>query len=224
MHCFDIIIYARLTKKIYSCACQDLRILEICARSAVAATFILEEVMLKKIKGDKDVFAIEYGFCDDSHDTEIAMYVDGINILEYERNSELFTTRWNIDKLALWLRKFIDEMAEDPYPVDCGGTFAAQKDDAAREFDSADDEVFETYYQRLYEWDLRHRWHVASSGAILADVYFQMVGDNVEVSWDNRNVEDGVTFKSLTGGAKISKEYFISTVDSFLKDYALHWF
>lgn len=180
--------------------------------------------MLKKIKGNKDVFAIEYGFCNDSHDTEIALYVEGINILEFERYGKLLTLRWNIDELVLWLRNFIDNIAEDPYPVNCDGMFAAQKDDAARNYDTDDDEMFDAYYQCLYEWNLRHRWHVANSGAILADVYFQMVGNDVEVSWDNRNLDENVTFKNLTGGAKIPKDFFISTVDSFLKDYALHWF
>lgn len=180
--------------------------------------------MNNRINGDKNIFAIEYSFCDDSHDTEIAMYVGGINVLAFERDGEVFTTRWNIDELALWLRKFIDEMVEDPYPVECDGTFAAQKDDIAREYDSNNDEIFEAYYQQLYEWNLRHRWHTASSGAILADVYFQMIGDTVEVSWDNRNLEDNVTFKSLSGGAKIPKDYFILVMDKFLKEYALHWF
>ncbi len=180
--------------------------------------------MQKQLIGDKHVFAIEYSFCSDSHDTEIAMYVNGNNILAFERNGISLTTRWDLDELAIWLRKFIDEMSDDPYPVDCEGRYAAQKDDAAREFDSDDDEVFEAYYQKLYDWNLKHRWHSASSGAILADVYFQQVGDSIEISWDNRNPEDGVVFKNESGGAAVPKEQFCSTVDSFLKEYACHWY
>ena len=180
--------------------------------------------MQKSIIGDKNVFAIEYGFIDESHDTEIAMYVDGNNILAFEKNDECLTTRWNLNELAEWLRKFINEMAEDPYPVDCVGSFAAQKDDSAREFDSDDDEIFEVYYQRIYDWNLRHRWHSASSGAVLADVYFQLVGDNVEISWDNRDVEESVTFKNLIGGSRIPREQFKSTMEAFLKEFTLHWF
>lgn len=181
-------------------------------------------MMQSNLIGDKTTFAIEYSFCDDSHDTEIALYVEGINVLAFERNGESYTTRWNIDELAIWLRKFIDEMIEDPYPVDCEGAFAAQKDDAAREYDTDDDELFEKYYQQLYDWNLRHRWHSASSGAVLADVYFQLVGSNVEISWDNRDVDEGVTFKSITGGAKVPLETFRAVVATFLTEYALHWF
>ena len=183
-----------------------------------------ERKMQKKLIGDKCKFAIEYSFCEGSHDTEIAMYVDGVNILAFDRNGECLTTRWNIDELAMWLRKFIDEMAEDPFPVECEGQFAAQKDDKAREFYTEDIDLFDEYYQKLYEWELRHRWHSASSGAILADVFFQSAGEYVEISWDNRDVENGVSFKNKSGGAKIPKELFRTTVDSFLKQYALFWF
>ncbi len=174
--------------------------------------------------GDKNVFALEYAFCPEPRVTELSMYVEGRNILSYERNGELLTTRWELDGLALWLRKFVDEMEEDPYPVDCEGQYAAQKDDNARNFDPADEDGFEAYYQKLYDWNLRHRWHAASSGAILADVFFQMVGDHVEVSWDNRGLEDDVSFSYVCGGAKIPKELFVSTVNTFLRDYATHWF
>ena len=174
--------------------------------------------------GNPNEFSVEYEFFDDSHDTEISIYVEGENILAFERNGEQLTTRWNLDELAEWLRQFIDEMTEDPFPVDCGGEYAAQKDDAARDFDSDDEEEFDAYYDRLYAWDLRHRWHSASAGAILADVFFQLVGECVEVSWDNEDMNEGVTFRYLTGGARIKKECFCDVVDRFLKEYAEHWF
>lgn len=176
------------------------------------------------IIGDKNTFAIGYDFCDTSHDTELAMYVDGENILAFERNGIYRTTKWNLDELALWLRDFLDNLAEDPYPVDCEGKFAAQKDKKAREFDSDDDNIFDEYYDKLYEWDLRHRWHSASSGAILADVFFQLVGNDVEVSWDNKRTEGNVVFQSETGGLRIPEKQFVYVVESFLTAYADHWY
>lgn len=81
--------------------------------------------MIKKnLIGEKNDFAIEYSFFDNTHETEIAMYVKDNNILSFERNGEHLTTRWNIDNLAMWLRKFIDEMKNDPYPVECDGEFS----------------------------------------------------------------------------------------------------
>ena len=180
--------------------------------------------MKKRLVGDKQQFAIEYAFLDDSRDTEIAMYVEGKNILSFDRAGQSLTTRWNLDELAEWLRQFLNEMDESPYPVDCAGEYAAQKDDAARDFDTDDEDAFEAYYEKLYEWNLHHRWHHACSGAILADVYFQPVGDCVEISWNNNGMEEGVTFQYLQGGARIRREVFCAVVDSFLKEYADHWF
>lgn len=176
------------------------------------------------LAGDKSTFAIEYIFCGDTHDTELFMYIDEVNILAFKRNGEILTTRWNLDDLALWLREFVDHMANDPYPVDCAGEYAAKKDDLAREYDTDDDDAFEAYYQSLYEWNLRHRWHTASSGAILADVYFERVDDVVEISWDNRDIDDSVSFLSEAGGARIPIEQFTYVVNTFLIAYANHWF
>jgi len=169
-------------------------------------------------------FSMQYEFFDDKHETQIAMLVNGENILSFERDGLNLTTRWNLDELALWLRNFIDHMEDDPYPIEAEGDYAAIKDINAREFDTDDDEAFDTYYDRLDEWNIRHRWHPASEGAILADIYFQMVGDNVEISWNNQDPEDGVTFKFVLGGAAVSKGQFLQEVDSFLKAYADQWF
>ena len=42
--------------------------------------------MKESLIGNKDLFAIEYAFFegDDSHDTEISMYVEGKNILAFD--------------------------------------------------------------------------------------------------------------------------------------------
>lgn len=169
-------------------------------------------------------FVISYNFLDDLHETEIEMLVNGSNILSFKRDGQVLTTRWNLDELAFWFRDFLDNMTEDPYPVSIEGEYATIKDVNAREFDSDNDEEFDAYYDKLDEWDLRHRWHPASSGAILADLYFQLVGDNVEVSWNNLDPEDGVCFEYKLGGMQIPREQFVSEVDSFLKAYAEHWF
>jgi len=152
------------------------------------------------------------------------MYINENNILSFHRDGASSTTRWNLDELALWLRKFLDNMKEDPYPVETDGEFAAMKDISAREFDSDDEEEFDAYYDKLDEWNLRLRWHPASSGAILADVYFQLVGEYVEISWNNEDAEDGIAFDNIIGGARIKKEVFSRTIDDFLRAYALHWF
>ena len=181
---------------------------------------------MKQTNNPKSVplFSIEYDFYDESHETEIKMLINGENILAFNRNGCTLTTRWNLDDIALWLRSFINNMAEDPYPVEVEGEFAAIKDINAREFDSDDDEEFDAYYDVLDDWNLRHRWHPVSNGAILADLYFQLVGEFVEISWNNQDAESDVSFTHVLGGTRIPKELFGETVNNFLREYALHWF
>ena len=168
-------------------------------------------------------FSISYCFFDETHETELSMSINGINILAFDRNGASLTTRWNLDELAEWLRSFIDNMAEDPYPVQVDGEYAAMKDINSRDFDSEDEDEFDAYYDKLDEWNLRHRWHPACAGAILADVYFQLVGEVVEISWNNEDIGDGIRFQNILGGARINKDIFYATVDAFLKEYATHW-
>lgn len=175
------------------------------------------------IKKNSVNFWIEYKFHAESHETELAMYVGGKNILAFEHGGKVLTTRWNLDEPVIWLRSFIDRMAEDPYPVDAEGQYAAEKDIHARKFDTDDEKEFDAFYDQLDEWNLRHRWHPASAGAILADVYFQQVGDQVEISWNNQDAEEGVNFLCKFGGAAVSKELFVREVASFLDAYEKQW-
>ena len=173
--------------------------------------------------GERNVFAIEYIFYDKYHATELSMYVGGKNILGFTNDIHR-TIRWNLDELAEYLREFVETMADDPFPVDVQGRFAAEKDEAAREFDSDDLEEFDRYYDSLNEWVWKHTWLHARAGAILANVYFQQIGDVVEVSWNNEPYENSVVFDYKRGGAVIPKDTFVEVVNGFLHAYALYWF
>ena len=179
--------------------------------------------MERNLIGVKDVFAIEYLFNDTTHETELGMYLKGNNVLAFELDGMAHTTYWNLDELALWLREFVDNMDEDSFPVAAEGEFAAEKDSVARDYDS-DNADADELFDKLYEWGCRHRWHVAANGAILADVYFQLVGDEVEISWNNTDLEGPAVFATMTGGARVPREVFIEIVNGFLREYAVHWF
>ena len=179
--------------------------------------------MNKKIIGNKSSFAIEYAFFE-NHTTEIALFINSRNILAYTKNEQNLTTRWNLDEIVKWLRSFIDNIQPDPYPVECEGEYAAMKDIYARDFDSDDDDILDSYYDSLYEWNLRHRWHHVSEGAILSDVYFEFVGDDVEISWNNQDAEDDVVFTEVLGCERIPKKEFVSVMEAFIIDYTNYWF
>ena len=126
---------------------------------------------------------------------------------------------------------FFDDMHETELSMNVNGVniLAFDRNGASlttrwnRDFDSEDEDEFDAYYDKLDEWNLRHRWHPACAGAILADVCFQLVGEVVEISWNNEDIGDGIRFQNILGGARINKDIFYATVDAFLKEYATHW-
>lgn len=69
-------------------------------------------------KGEGQTFTLSYTFFTATHETEIAMMVNGENIFSFTRDGQQLTTRWNLDELAFWLRDFLDHAKEDPYPVE----------------------------------------------------------------------------------------------------------
>ncbi len=169
-------------------------------------------------------FQMKWKFFDDTRETEISMLIDGQNVLSFRKDGQVHSTRWQLDELAFWLRDFVEAAKDSPFPFDVKGEFAAQKDYNARDFDTDDETEFDRYYDALERWDIKHRWHTASNSAILADVYFQKIGDTVEISWNNTDSENNVEFVFGFGGAVVSEDDFVSEVETFLNDYADHWF
>ena len=180
--------------------------------------------MNDNIIGDKNIFAIGYSFFDDTRETELSMYVEGRNLLEYIHEGEKFTTRWNLNDLVVWLSDFLKNMVDDPFPYDVEGACIAEKDNNAREFDTEDLDAFDAYYEKLSNWNERHRWHPASSGAYLADVYFALIGNDVEISWDNTDAEDDIKFTSQKGFTRIPEEEFKIVLKQFIREYVDHWY
>jgi len=176
--------------------------------------------MEKKCIGRKEDFAIEYAFVDEDKHTELSMFVEGKNILVHRKDNMESTVCWNLDELVKWLKYFVDNMRVDPYPVDVEGEFAAQKDENARDVEI--DEL-DKYYDKLDAWCIRHRWHTASAGGTLPDVYFQLVDEKVEISWNNKVLEDNVEYTNVLGGASIDKKVFIDVVGEFISEYESKW-
>jgi len=103
--------------------------------------------------GNKDNFAIEYEIASVTEKTsELYMYINNINILEFLYDGEIHTTTWNLDELVDWLETFSMQDSDDFFPYECKGNTAAEKDLFAREFDSDDDEEFDNYYDPLNQW------------------------------------------------------------------------
>ena len=85
-------------------------------------------------------------------------------------------------------------------------------------------EAFDAYYDKLDVWNQRHRWHPAADGGIIADLYFQLVGERIEISWNNKDQYVDVVFDTIEGGFSVNKDLFVGIINEFLNDYAERYY
>lgn len=185
---------------------------------------LMESDDVDRVIGDPSDFAIGYRFIGNDRFTVLSMYAKGRNLLGFTEEGEHHTTRWAyLECLVAWLKAFADNMADDSYPLEIEGEFASQKDDAAREFDTDDMEVFDAYYGLINTWTWNHTWSHESGGAVLAHIIFEFKDGLVELSWDNRDDDPRSDFDCDLGGTRVDAETFKSVVLKFVDAYERHW-
>ena len=188
------------------------------------------------IIGDVRAFAIGYMFpvdpqseyVADRHDTRMTMYIGGVNVLGFV--TEMVeppvhgTLQWNLDEAVEWLDEFARNSRAEEFPFpNVPGTCLAELDENARDFDCEDENEFDCYYDALDDYVWPRSWHHTCDEAVFARLYFRILGGNVEISWDNRGAEEGVTFDTLTGHALVPLATFRDVVSRFVAAYLKHW-
>ena len=159
------------------------------------------------------------------HDTEFKMFINKKNILEFKFNGESRTTTWNIDDVIIFLHSKVLVFTNDDikFPIEIEGTSAAEKANNARDFDTDDEDEFDKYYDALNDWVYDHSWQHECQGGYIADVIFRKVENNIEVSWDNRELYDDVEYTDLTGYKLIDIDTFTKIIIQLFDDYNNMW-
>ena len=187
-------------------------------------TELQEAIEDQTLLGDPSTFAIGYAFIGNDRTTEMSMFAGGVNLLGFTREGCRYTTRWMyLEGLVGWLKSFATTMKEDPYPVDVEGEFAVERHTRAYALAPKEEGAYWEYIFPLHDWGYNHSWHSESGGAILANITFEYTAGMVELSWDNRNPEDGVAFDCEFGGTCVDAETFKSVVLEFADAYEKHW-
>ncbi len=178
------------------------------------------------IIGNKKTFAFELKLKSiKEHKCEISLFIDGKNIcaFKHENDANCKTTRWNLDELINYLDSTLAFINNDKkFPFDINGECAAELDNNARDFDSENEFEMEKYYDSLNDWSYVHSWHHASSGAILADVFFRKVNNGIEISWWSDQEKD-INFKYPYGYSVINFDTYEETVKNVIKTYNNFW-
>ena len=154
------------------------------------------------------------------------VYGKGKNICEWKEvgSSEKQTVWWNIDELINYLHETTDFLYEDdPFPVNVEGDCASELENNARDFESDNEEEMDAYYGKLNDWVYKHSWNHARSGAIVPDVLFRKVDDNMEISWWTDQEDDGRVFTNRYGYILIPKTEYENLIEEVFYSYNTMW-
>ena len=192
--------------------------------------------LVHKVIGNESEFAIAYAFLPREPNisenypmhqcTEMAMFLKGTNIMGFIRGETSYTVRWQLDEAVEWLDEFARNSRDEAFPFpDVSGSCLAELDYNARFFDTEDEAEFDRYYDVLDDYVWPRSWHHTCDEAVFPAVYFRVLGQNVEVSWDNKDMEEGKDFSfiSQTGHALVPLATFRDVVSRFVAAYLKHW-
>ena len=143
-----------------------------------------------QLLGNKKSFSI--GLERDEFAYQLAVYIEGRDILQFNKNGVTYNYRWNnCEDIIQWIHENLQYiLSNDDFPIEIPGDSAANK--CANVYMMDFDDIQK--YERLQEWIFRHSWFSARAGSYLADIYFTRSGNKIEISWTNRNTfkEDGI--------------------------------
>jgi len=156
--------------------------------------------------GSKDSFGIGLG--KDMETYQLAVYIQGNDILQFEKGGIKYTYRWqDCQDLVDWIQENIKYvLSNDRFPLAVSGKSSAEKCELSYRLDLDDIEQYEI----LQEWMFRHSWFSARAGSYLADIFFVRNENMIEISWDNTTTfrEDGVKFVFPKGKYEVDIDIF----------------
>lgn len=179
------------------------------------------------IIGNKEKLAFDFKKLSEAeHICSLKVYVRGKNICKWKdvNDPKWKTVTWNIDGLIRYLYGTIDFIYHDlPFPFAVDGECAAELDNNARDFESDNDSEIDEYYDKLNEWSYKHSWMHARDGAIVPDVMFRKVEDNIEISWWSDQEDEGRLFQNRYGFILIPCNEYESLITELFNQYNNVW-
>lgn len=174
---------------------------------------------MKNIYGSKSTFAIEYEK-ENNEECTFEMWVDGKPICCFTRNGEFQKYRWNLSSLVEWFEQNIEYIiTEREFPLLIKADSSIDFYVKSSEFDTDDMEAFDRWFDIRQEWYFHHSWFINRDGSFLPDVFFRVVGEKVEIEWDNTYTYEDIIFKFPKGLFYVDKQDFCNTLYRFLNSY-----
>ena len=161
----------------------------------------------------------------EDHETAIRFMINGANLMEfyYKDEKSSRTSTGNFDDLFEYLEETLSLVESDvPFPYAIEGNDAFDLIRRAEEKAPADDAYID-FFEPVHEWSYSHSWRHARAGSFIPDVLFRKVDDDIEISWDNENIDADVRYTSLRGCVRVPCAMYKAVVLAAIEDYRKLW-
>jgi hypothetical protein len=184
-----------------------------------------------KYFGNKEVFAVAYELKESPFNEcgrnepswgVFQMWVNNKSVCTFSVDDKIREYEWDLIFIMEWLCKNKNNILnETQFPLPSEGNNAIELYNNSGDFDSDDDDEFDSWFVKRQDWYFKHSWYSNNGGSYLADVFFRRVEDNIEISWDNGGLYSDVKYNNPEGVYYIPVELFQNVVDSFIEDFML---
>ncbi|WP_411680984.1 hypothetical protein [Clostridium thailandense] len=184
-----------------------------------------------KYFGNKEVFAVAYELKEspfnESEGNEptwgiFQMWVNNKSVCTFSMDDQIRDYEWNLIFIVEWLCKNKNNILnETQFPLPTEGNNAIELYNNSGDFDSDDDDEFDSWFEKRQDWYFKHSWYSNNGGSYLADVIFRRVEDTIEIAWDNTGLYDEVKYNNPKGVYYIPFEVFQDVVNSFIENFSL---
>lgn len=184
-----------------------------------------------KYFGNKKEFSLSYELkknpFDESDDVMqtwgiFQMWVNNESICTFSIGDMIKEYEWELIYIIEWLSKNKNNiLIEEQFPLPVDGQNSIELYSNSGDFDSDDDDEFDSWFEKRQDWHFRHSWYSNNGGSYLADIMFRRVKDTIEIAWDNSDLFDEIKFINPRGLYYVPVQLFEDTVNSFIKDFSL---
>ncbi|GLB31972.1 hypothetical protein LAD12857_38950 [Lacrimispora amygdalina] len=151
---------------------------------------------------------------------EFQMWVHNNSVCTFSMDDKIREYEWDLSFIVEWFYINKDYILEEiPFPLPCEGNNAIELYNNSGDFDSDDDNEFNSWYEKRQDWYFTHSWYSNNGGSYLADVIFRRVNDTIEIAWDNTELYDNIKYVNPKGVCYISVELFQLVVDGFIEEF-----
>lgn len=179
--------------------------------------------------GDIYIFSLKYDFRKNPFNEKgligetwggVEFWVKGKELCGFYKDNLERSYEWNLIYIVEWLAENLSViLVEEEFPLPVQGGTTLELLNNSLNFDSEDDDEFDEWFSKKQDWEFKHSWFSSRGGAYLPDAFFRRIGDKMEISWNNDDLYEDISFVHMRGVELIPICFFESVVKAFIHDF-----